>query len=220
MGVPRRESASVTRRLVIFDFGAVMFRWQPLDLLQQVVPGLAPDETAARDLAAQVFQGFVPGSDWSRFDLGEVDEAELAQTIARRTGLPEQAVRTIIEAIPPHLEPQAGTVAVFRELGQRGCRTAYLSNMPRSYAAHLERLNPFIAEFDDGLFSGRVGLIKPSAAIFELADRRFGVQAGNPPLFIDDHPANVAAAQAHGWQALVFESPAQLRLELGRTGWL
>ena len=28
---------------VVWDFGGVMFRWQPLDLLRQVLPQRAPD---------------------------------------------------------------------------------------------------------------------------------------------------------------------------------
>ena len=39
-------------------------------------------------------------------------------------------------------------------------------------------------------------------------------------LFIDDHPANVEAARALGWQALLFESAAQCEAELRLGGWL
>ena len=37
---------------VVFDFGAVLFQWQPLALLQQTVPDLAPDEASARRVAS------------------------------------------------------------------------------------------------------------------------------------------------------------------------
>lgn len=105
---------------VVFDFGAVLFQWKPLQLLQQVVPDLAPDEPAAQRLAAQLFESFTPASDWAQFDLGLVDEAALASRIARRIGAAEERVRRVIDAIPGHLQPQPETVALLRSLKAAG----------------------------------------------------------------------------------------------------
>jgi HAD superfamily hydrolase (TIGR01509 family) len=204
---------------VVFDFGAVLFQWQPLALLQQTVPDLAPDEAAARRVAASFFESFTPDSDWARFDLGLVEEAELAQRIAARTGAPEDRVRRVIDAIPGHLQPQADTVALLQRIKAAGHRLYYLSNMPRSYAEHLERQNAFIGDFLDGIFSARVGLMKPHRAIFELASERFAL-GGAPTVFIDDHAGNIAAARAHGWQAVHFSGAAQAERELVGAGWL
>lgn len=204
---------------VVFDFGAVLFRWQPIALLQQTVPELAPDEAAARRLAASFFESFTPDSDWARFDLGLVEEGELAQRIAARTGAPADRVRCVINAIPGHLQPQTDTVALLHRLKAAGHRLYYLSNMPRAYAAHLERQNAFIGDFLDGIFSARVGLMKPHRAIFELAQERFAL-AGTPTVFIDDHAGNIAAAQAHGWQTVHFSGAAQAERELQQAGWL
>lgn len=208
------------QRTVIFDFGAVLFRWQPLQLFQDALPEFARNAEQAQALAAQIFQSFTPASDWSRFDLGLVAESELAARISRRTGLPGEAVRCLIEAVPAHLRALPETVAVMRELKAMGHRLVYLSNMPRSYALHLERENPFIAEFDDGIFSGRVGLMKPWPAIYELASHRFGLNGGAPAMFIDDHPANIEAGQRHGWEGVQFVGAAPLREVLRQRGWL
>ena len=206
-------------RAVVFDFGAVLFRWQPLELLQQCVPELAPDAAAAQALAAQVFESFTPDSDWARFDLGQVDEATLAQRIAARIGVPIGPVRRIIDAIPPHLEAQAGTVALYQRLRAAGHRLFYLSNMPRPYADHLERSYAFVGAFDDGIFSGRVGLMKPHDAIFALAEQRFALDPAQT-LFIDDHLGNVQAARRRGWRALHFGSAAEAAAQLQEDGWL
>lgn len=205
-------------RTVVWDFGAVLFRWQPIELLQQVVPEHAADADAASGLAAQVFQSFTPDSDWAQFDLGLLTEEPLAQRIAARTGVPATAVRRLIDAVPWHLEAQAETVAVFRAVKAAGHRTVFLSNMPRPYARHLERHNSFIAEFDDGIYSGRVGLVKPWPAIFELASHRFGLGPGDDVLFIDDHAGNVEAGRTQGWQGLRFENAVQVRHALSRLG--
>lgn len=206
-------------RAVVFDFGAVLFQWRPLALLQQVVPTLAPDEAAARALAAQVFESFTPDSDWARFDLGLVDEATLAMRIGARIGAPAAEVRRIVDAIPAHLQPQADTVALLQRLQVAGHRLYYLSNMPRPYADHLERANPFIASFADGIFSGRVGLMKPHDAIFALAVQRFGLDPAQT-LFIDDHLGNVQAARRLGWQAVQFVDAAQCTRDVQAAGWL
>jgi len=207
-------------RAVVFDFGAVLFRWQPVELLQQVLPQHAPDEATARHLGSSIFQSFAPDSDWARFDLGQMTPEALAQRIAQRTGLPFEAVGRVIEAALHHLVAVPASVALMRALKAAGNRMFYLSNMPVPYAEHLERANPFIAEFDGGIFSGRVGLMKPSPAIFELADQRFGIERGQPTLFIDDHAGNIAACQRHGWQGLHFGDAAQAEHELRIGGWL
>ena len=204
---------------VVFDFGAVLFQWKPLELLQAVVPELAPDDAAARALAAQIFESFTPHSDWALFDLGQVDEPRLAERIAKRLGITEAQVRRVIDAIPPHLEAQAPTVALFHRLRSAGHRMFYLSNMPAPYADSLERNNPFIAQFDDGIFSGRVGLMKPHAEIFQLAQTRFGLVL-EQPVFIDDHAGNVSAARALQWQAVHFTGAAGAEQELAGMGWL
>jgi len=206
-------------RAVVFDFGAVLFQWKPLRLLQQTVPELAPDEAAARRIASQIFESFTPDSDWAQFDLGRLDAAALADRIAQRLAITPGQVRRVIDAIPPHLVAQEPVVALFRRLKVQGHRMFFLSNMPPSYASRLERENPFIAEFDDGIYSGRVGLMKPQAAIFELATRRFALE-GPHTVFIDDHVGNVAAAQGHGWDAIHFTGVSACTDVLQARGWL
>ena len=197
----------------VFDFGGVVFNWKPLVLLQQVLPHRAVDEASARDCAAAIFQGFHPTSDWALFDQGGIEPEDLAHRIATRTGLAPDEVRTVIAAIPPHLVPDAGTVALMDELRGQGHQIYYLSNMPADYADELERSHHFFNWFEDGIFSARVGQIKPNANIFETAVRQFAT-AGVPTVFIDDVQHNIDAARPHGWQGIRFESAQQVRAAL------
>lgn len=197
----------------VFDFGGVVFNWKPLVLLQQVLPHHAVDEASARDCAAAIFQGFHPTSDWALFDQGGIEPEDLAHRIATRTGLSPDEVRTVIEAIPPHLVPDAGTVALMDELRGQGHQIYFLSNMPAGYADELERSHHFFNWFVDGIFSARVGQIKPNADIFETAVRQFAT-AGVSTVFIDDVQHNIDAARLHGWQGIRFESAQQVRAAL------
>lgn len=209
----------MTRPAVVFDFGAVLFRWQPVKFLQVLVPELAPDEAASRELAAALFQSFLPDGDWSQFDLGHVDEAALAERIARRTGQPAGRIRHVIDAIPDELAPLTDTVQLFDELAAAGYRMFYLSNMPAPYAALLTERNDFIGRFSDGVFSSHVGLMKPKPEIFALAEQRFGLDPAKT-IFLDDNRANVVAARARGWQAVEFTDAAAAKIDLQGLGWL
>jgi putative hydrolase of the HAD superfamily len=75
--------------------------------------------------------------------------------------------------------------------------------MPAPFADHLQATQAFVGWFQDGVFSARVGAIKPEPAIYALAAARFG-QPPHRLVFLDDHLPNVAAARAAGWRALRF----------------
>ena len=192
---------------IVFDFAGVVFHWNPPALLRQTLPQHAPDDDAARALMHELFQGFLPGSDWADFDLGLIEPAALATRIARRTGLAEAELHAVIAAIPRHLAAHPPTVELMRGLKRAGHRLFYLSNMPAPYAEHLERSHDFFDLFENGVFSARVNMMKPDPAIFREAARRFGL-APAELLFIDDVAHNVDAARALGWQALHFTSAA------------
>ncbi len=208
-----------SRKTVIFDLGGVLLHWQPLDLLQQLLPEHAPDAFSAQALVRQLFQGFDPGSDWALFDLGQIHPDALARRIAVRTGLPVADVQAVIDAIPPHLATLEGTVALLHELRAEGHRLCFLSNMPAPYAKRLLDEKPFFGAFDDGIFSAHVQQIKPDPGIYGLAIQRFGLGA-DTVWFIDDVQRNLDAAQIHGWQGIRFETADQTRGELVSAGLL
>jgi len=203
-------------RAFVFDFGRVLFRWRPDALLAGVLPHRATDPEATRHWVEQVFQAY--GGDWGDFDRGTVEPVELARRIATRTGLGEAEVAAVIEACPDELQPLPDSVAWLRRLHARGAPLHYLSNMPEPFAAHFERTHGFMQLFESGVFSSRVRLLKPDPAIFDHAAALFGREPRDL-LFLDDHPANVAAARAAGWQAVHFLDAAQAEAEVLALGW-
>ena len=65
---------------------------------------------------------------------------------------------------------------------------------------------PFLKEFDRRYISGHMGVIKPDADIYEMAE----ADCGLPPetlLFADDRIDNIRAAEARGWQGHLFTTP-------------
>jgi len=204
---------------IVFDFGGVLFNWQPSRLIQSVLPQHAGNDEEALALASRVFQSFVPGSDWSEFDRGALSWDEVSARIAGRTGLPQQDVHALMEAIPPHLAPMQATVDWLHRLSNAGACLHFLSNMPRPYADFLTREHAFLRQFRSGVFSCDVRQIKPNADIFETAARQFGEEPSNI-VFIDDNIHNVDAALSLGWRAVRFVDAAQCQAELAERGWL
>jgi putative hydrolase of the HAD superfamily len=204
---------------IVFDFGAVLFTWQPAALLRQTFPGHIHTLEQAAHLAHQVFGH----PDWHDFDRGVLDADAVIARTAERLDLPLQPMGDLIHSIAERLTPMAETVAVLRQLHQRQqagdgiTGLYYLSNMPMAYARFLEKKHAWMQWFDGGIFSGDVLHIKPDPAIYQLLQSRYAL-APERTVFIDDLKANVQAAQLLGWQGIHFESPQQLQADLALLG--
>jgi len=218
MTPPRQEAVAgdAAGRAIVFDFGAVVFRWRPEVVIAQALPARAGDAASARHWVGEVFQQY--GGDWGDFDRGWIDVDALAARIAARTGLALAEAHAVIAAAPEELVAQPPTVAWIERLAAAGWPLHFLSNMPAPFADTLERRNDFFRHFHSGVFSGRVGLAKPDPAIFALAAQRFG-RAPAQLLLLDDHAGNIAAARAAGWQAVLFVDAAQAEAEVRALGW-
>ena len=59
--------------------------------------------------------------------------------------------------------------------------------------------------FDDMFYSARLGVAKPGADYFARVDALLGPQI-EPPLIFDDGPAVIEAANAHGWEGVLFHT--------------
>jgi len=196
---------------IVFDFGAVLFRWHPASFLARLWPHRVETLEQGAATAATFFQNY--GGDWGLFDQGLIGADEVVRRISARTGWPKGEVAAVVRAVPDELMPIPATVVLIRDLRAAGHTLHFLSNMPQPFAEHLSKTYPLHEWFESGLFSGHVKQIKPSAEMFSLAERRFGV----PPqelLFLDDHPANIDAALSRDWQAFLFTDPASARREL------
>ena len=219
----RNDDASFTSDLLmnlVFDFGAVLFRWQPELLMQAHFADRATSAQAARELV----RAFLHHPDWQSFDRGAIAEHDLVSRTSERLGLQPAAVLALLEGIEAHLTPLQPTVALLERLCQRrreraDVRLYYLSNMPVRFARLLERRHDLASWFDGGVFSGDVHLAKPEPGIYQLLQQRYALDAAQT-VFIDDMQANVDAAQALGWRGIRFESAAQVEMDLASVAGL
>jgi FMN phosphatase YigB (HAD superfamily) len=96
-------------------------------------------------------------------------------------------------------------------------RVFLLSNAGDLHWRHLDALYGLEGLTHGVLASFRVGAIKPAAAIYREAERRFDLDPATT-VFIDDLSPNVAGAQACGWRAIHHRSPAETRRQLRALG--
>jgi putative hydrolase of the HAD superfamily len=199
---------------IVFDFGAVLFTWQPRVLVREVFPLHASTDAQAIALAHDVFNH----ADWRAFDGGLISQTEVVQRTHTRTGLDAQALHNLVNGIARNLQPIGTSIALLTELRTRrdageSIKLYFLSNMPEPYARVLEQRHSFIDWFDDGIFSGDIKLTKPDPAIYALASQQFGA-VGASTIFVDDMQANVEASRKHGWRGVHLPDPAALRTKL------
>ncbi len=199
---------------VVFDFGAVLFAWQPA----QLVAAYFPDRAATPETAAQLARSVFGHADWHDFDRGSLSLDAVVARTAQRLSLATAPLQSLIAGIGDGLQPIAATLGVLTALSQRrqqrgDLRLYYLSNMPVPYARTLERKHAFLQWFDGGIFSGDVLQCKPDPAIYQLLQTRHAL-APEQTVFIDDLQANVDAACALGWHGIHFVSAQQMQRSL------
>lgn len=195
---------------IVFDFGAVLFDWQPAKLLAQHFPERGATPEQARKLAHALFDH----ADWRGFDSGTVALDQVVSRTALRLALPQDRLHDALAPIGEQLAPIACNIDLLAGLRERrdslgGIQLYFLSNMPSPFARALERRHDFLQWFDGGIFSSDVKLGKPDPAIFKLLALRYQLAAADT-LFIDDSLANVQAADALGWQTIHCEAPERL----------
>ena len=99
-----------------------------------------------------------------------------------------------------------------------GGRCFAASNQEHHRAAYLRDQLGLGAHFDEIIYSAALGVTKPERVFFTNAQTRMGVTVAQSILFVDDAAANVDAARACGWRAMLYRGPASLEQALAAWG--
>ncbi|EGD60303.1 HAD family hydrolase [Novosphingobium nitrogenifigens DSM 19370] len=211
-GVRSRRMPVARVEAVVWDIGRVLVQWDLPRIWRDAIPD--PDKRAW-------FTTNVVTEAWHfRHDEGESMEAMVAERIAE---FPEYAAeieryRTHwLEALPGPVE---GTLPLIERLAAREVPQYSITNFGADAFAMFRPTFPILDHMRDIVVSGEERLVKPHRAIFDLAVQRFG-HAPETMLFIDDNAANIAAADALGWQVHHFtDDAAALEADLVERGLL
>lgn len=186
---------------VVFDVGGVLIDWNPRYLFRKIFD----DEVVMEDFLACVCT-----PEWNhRQDEGRSFEAavdELTQRFPDHADLIQIYHRRWDEMVTGALE---GTVEVLARLRERGVPLYALTNFSTEKFPLMRERFGFFDWFDGIVVSGAVGIAKPDPRIYAHLFLACDLRPGDC-LFIDDMPANVAAAKAAGMQAIQFTTSAAL----------
>jgi 2-haloacid dehalogenase len=210
--MPTPSAPAPPRRVVVFDLGGVLLDWNPRHLYRKLFAG---DEAAMESFLAEVCT-----PEWNeRQDAGRSFADAVAALLPRHAKQAE-----LIAAFGERFDemiagPIAGTVAILAELKRAGVPRYALTNFSAETFGPQRRRFEFLSWFDGIVVSGEEGAIKPDPRIFRILLERYRL-VPEDTVFIDDNPANAAAAAALGIHGIHFRSPQLLRRELESHGLL
>lgn len=198
-------------KAVIFDIGRVMFQW---DLRYLFEKQIADPEELNWFLANVVTNEWHFQADEGRFVADMV--AERKAMFPQYAALLDVYATRFIESIPA---PVPGSLEIVHALSARNVPLFAITNFGAEFWDMFRPTQPVFDHFNDIVVSGVEKLVKPDAAIYQLALNRFGLAAGQA-IFIDDVDANVESARANGFAGHHFVDAINLRAELAAMGLL
>jgi len=183
---------------VIFDIGNVLIEWQPERYYDRVY-----GEDRRKALFNEVDLHWMN----ERVDRGEPFRDviyETAETYPHWRAEIRDWHDNWIKLATPVIDH---SVTLMRRLRAKGVPVHCLTNFGVESYAYAQTQFDFLNEFDIEFVSGRMQVTKPDPRIYELVEDGVGVAPG-AILFADDRDANIAAAEARGWQAHLFDGPS------------
>ncbi len=191
---------------IVFDLGAVLIDWDRRHLYRKMFNGRTAeldhflDNVCTLAWNAEMDAGR-PFTDAITAKIAEFPQYEPYIT-AYQSRWEEMTVGSI-----------SGTVEILAELRQAGYPTAALSNWSVETFPLVRPRFEFLNWFDEIVLSGEVKVNKPDPAIYHILLERINREPQDC-IFIDDSLSNIQAARQLGFQAIHFQSPAQLRSDL------
>lgn len=159
----------------------------------------------ARTIATMLWAAYEPGEERDNpiamLERGELEVGEFEHRLAdqlRAAGHEVQA-EGLVAALLGDLQPAGGVWDLVSDVRDAGVPAVLVSNSWGMGGYPRAMLD---AAFDALVFSGEVGLRKPERAIFVHAAGLVGATL-TQSVFIDDAPANVAAARGYGLTAVL-----------------
>jgi len=191
-----------TIEAVLYDFGGV-FTESPFLAAHEAGEELGIDIDVAFDLC---FGSYHDDGDhpWHRLERGEMtleDARQALRTMASERGYDVDPVDFLMRLAR---EDHQREPVVQRALAIKasGIRTACVTNNILEFGEGWRSLVPVDDLFDAVVDSCHAGVRKPDPRIYRLALDAVDVDA-EAAVFLDDHPANVAAAEALGMRGIV-----------------
>ena len=179
---------------VIFDIGNVLMRFS---WLEYVEPLWEPK------MVERVTKAIFGDGRWDEMDRGIMNEEEIVRSFVAADPEIEKEILYTYDHCLDSLHRLDYAVPWVREVKEKGRKALYLSNYSRLLFEGKPEVLDFLNEMDGGVFSYRVGSIKPEARIYEILTQQYQLSPERC-VFIDDRAENLEAAEAAGFQTILF----------------
>jgi epoxide hydrolase-like predicted phosphatase len=189
---------------VLFDFGGI-FTVSPFSVARESGLEVGLDVDVAMELC---FGPYHEDTDhpWHRLERGEMpfeDARRALQDLAADRGI-EIDPFTLLFGLAREDDLKDAVVGRALAVREAGVRTGLVTNNVAEFGDHWRRMVPIDDLFDVVIDSCEVGCRKPGERIYRLALDAVGTHPGRT-VFLDDHPANVQAAEALGMMGIVVD---------------
>jgi putative hydrolase of the HAD superfamily len=205
---------------IIFDIGRVIVRLDPARAMENLIGLQEPGDRAAfSSIGADKFWAAIQSDPrWQDWQEGRITPREWHEHTLRRLGI-SLGFDAFCAAWNRTLDPQIMIEEeIFADLAAR-YQLGLLSNTDPLHVETLEQHFLFVRHFAVRIYSCRVGICKPSPAIYQAVLDSLGI-APSEALYIDDIPEFAAVARRLGVDAITFRGRANLLPELRRRGLL
>lgn len=160
---------------------------------------------------------FHSGEQW-KYERGEITTLDLHRWLCDKYEV-EAKLEDIAHAASSIFHPMDDTIELAEQLHAAGHRMGILSNTCDCHWEYcLNKPFPFLTQiFPIHALSFRLGSMKPEPAIYQKAAELCETSPENI-FFVDDRQENIDGAVLAGYDAVLFQSAAQLRQELTSRG--
>lgn len=196
-------------KTVIFDIGNVLtqFSWK------EHFASFGYSEEVQKKLG----QATVLNPRWNEYDLGNLSDDEILESFIQNEPSIEKELRESLRDMSGILKRCDYAIPWIEELKAKGYLTLYLSNFSEKALRDCSAVMDFIPHMDGGVFSCKVHLTKPNAAIYRLLLERYSLKP-EECVFLDDTLQNIEAARALGIHGIHFTGKEQAVRELAALG--
>jgi 2-haloacid dehalogenase len=200
--------------IIVFDFGGVLFDWNPDYLYQKLIPDAAE--------RAWFLQHVCNGAWNIEQDRGR----SIAEAVAIKTAEFPHYAELIAAFYARWPETLRGLLpegmALYQALKNAGHPIFGLTNWSAETYPYAWEHYPFLHEITDIVVSGHESMIKPDPAIYQLMYQRILRHHPNTKvgdlIFIDDSLINAQGASQMGWQGIHHTSAANTARILREKG--
>lgn len=195
----------MTIQAVLFDLGGVLLRTTDFSAREKLARRLGMNR--------QELEEFIFGGESGvQAQRGQISVSQHWQNLARQLHYSARQIEGLVDEFFAQDELDLKLVDYVRMLHENH-KTGLLSNAWDDLRQVIAERWHFEDAFDQMIISSEVGILKPDPRIFKLAVQRLGVEP-NQAVLVDDMPRNVDGARSVGMQAIWFQDPQQMRLEL------